>query len=130
MVYNDRLGWIKRADREFESLGAPPVNYVRAEFYWEDAAERLVELVLDEYGDEFSEDTLLARVTPYDVALTALALAAQERSGGEDWYEVALGAFLTRYARRIARVRDQRTLPNTSLSIWPSDYHSDADPGL
>jgi hypothetical protein len=127
MVLSDRFGWLRAADRELAELGAPPVSLARAEFYWEEAAGQLVELVLDEYGDEFPEDVLLSRLTAYDVAFVALALTAQERDEG--WYDVALGKFLKRYERRIERVREQRALPrDVKLSFWPSV--SDADPGL
>jgi hypothetical protein len=125
--YNGRLGWLKSADREFADMGAPPVDLFRAEFYWHEASEILAELVLDEYGKEFSEDVLFARVTAYDIALLALALAAQERDEG--WYDVVLQKILQRYERRIERVREQRTLPNiVGLSI--RGWESDADPGL
>jgi hypothetical protein len=125
--YNGRLDWLKSADREFADMGAPAVDLTRAELYWDEASEILTELVLDEYGNEFSEDVLFARVTLYDIALFALALAAQERDDG--WYDVVLQKFLERYERRIERVREQRTLPNiVGLSI--RGWESDADPGL
>jgi hypothetical protein len=126
-----RLQWLRSADHEFEELGAPVVNLAAAEAYWEDAWERLQEAVLDEYGSEFPENDLLLRITAYDVALLALAMAVQVRD--DRWYDVVLGRFLERYDRRVRYLREQRSLrslPNdeTRLSLrgWPSD----ADPGL
>jgi predicted Zn-dependent peptidase len=122
---HDRFGWLKRADRELEELGAPPVSLARAEVYWDEAAERLVELVLDEFGNEFPEDVLFSRVTAYDIALIALALAAQERDEG--WYDVALSKCRERFERRFNRVREQRNLPNVNLSLRWFDCHSDCE---
>jgi hypothetical protein len=126
-LYERRLAWLKRADKELADLGAPAINLARAEAHWEEAWEALVESVVDEYGTEFSEEILLAHVSAYDVALIALALAAQERDEG--WYDVILGRFIDRYRRRIDRAREQRALPNVRLSLRHTDV-SDADPGL
>jgi hypothetical protein len=128
--HDRRFGWLKRADQELAGLGAPPVNLARASLYWDDACEVIAELILDEYGSEFPENILFERVSPYDIALIALALTLQERDDG--WYNAVIGGFLRRYQRRIDRVRESASsncLPrDVRLSIRYRD--SDADPGL
>jgi hypothetical protein len=121
-----RLRWLRSADQEFESLGAPVVNLRAAEVYWEAAWEQLSELVLDEYGDELPEADLLLYITAYDIALLALALAAEKRD--DRWTGVVMERFLERYHSRLNSLRRRQTLPNVRLSL--RGWESDADPGL
>jgi hypothetical protein len=122
-----RLGWLRAADKEFEELGGPVVNLRHAEVYWDEAWERIQEVVLSEYGDVLKESDLLMMITAYDVALVALSLAVEARD--DHWYDVVLERFLERYDRRVNRLAEARAWPhNTRVSLrgWPSD----ADPGL
>jgi len=123
-----RFQWLRSADREFEELGGPSVNLGAAEVYWDEAWELLQTAILEEYGNEYPESDLFMLVTAYDVALLALALAAQMRDDG--WYDVVLGKFLERYERRVNRLREKRSLPNPNIRLSLRGWDSDADPGL
>jgi len=127
-VLDRRFDWLRRAGRELAEFGAPAIDLFRAAVYWDEASERLAELILDQYSTD-EADILFERVSAFDVAFLAVALAAQERDEG--WYEVAAAKLIARYDRMLTRVRESRSLPNVRLSL-PSGFasYSDADPGL
>jgi hypothetical protein len=125
--HEKRFGWLCVAEREFRDLGAPATNLVRADRYWEEALELVEELILDQYTAE-DADIILNRVSAFDVAFLSVALALQERSEGDGWYEVAVAKLVSRYDHMLKRAREQRSLPNVRLSLRGS--YSDADPGL
>jgi len=121
--------WVQWGVRQLEGVDESPyISAGLASSYWDEAYDRLYDLILDEY-DADSADVILDRVTTRDVAVMAAALWLEEEEGKSGWIDRAIERLLRRYDAILSRNAEPVAIRYYG-DAYDANYRSDADPGL